>query len=234
MKTSSDPPHRQPRWNIVLIDDHPAIREALSVRLGQEPDLVVCEAVGTLADARHAIERHQPDLMVLDLSLPDGHGLEFIKDVHAGNPAVRLIVFSMHDENLYGERALRAGAQGYLMKDESPDKVVAAIRKVLKGDMAASESLQQKLMRRVTGRQPSAQTPVERLSDRELEVFQFLGQGMGTKDIAACMHRSVKTVETHRQRIKEKLGIGSGPELIARAAAWAVDHDHSHQTRPDG
>lgn len=232
MKTPRDPPHPQTRWNIVLIDDHPAIREALAVRLGQEPDLAVCEAVGTLADARRALERHQPDLMLLDLSLPDGHGLEFIKDIHAANPAVRIIVFSMHDENLYGERTLRAGAQGYLMKDESPDKVVAAIRKVLEGKMAVSESLQQKLMRRVTGQRPSAQAPVERLSDRELEVFQFLGQGLGTKEIAARLHRSIKTVETHRQRIKEKLGIGSGSELIAKAAAWAVDHDQPHPVRP--
>lgn len=202
------------------------------MRLGQEPDLTVCDTVGTIAAARRAIEAHEPDLLVLDLTLPDGHGIELIKDLHAMNPSVRIVVFSMHDENLYGERALRAGAEGYLMKDEPPDKVVAAIRAVLNGRMAVSDALQQKLMSHLTGRRTSAQTAVERLSDRELEVFQLIAQGIGTKDIAAHMHRSIKTVETHRQRIKEKLGIGSGPELIAKAAAWAVDNGTLQPSRP--
>lgn len=212
-----------PSWKILLVDDHPAILESLAHRLKQEPDFQVCAGASNGREALKAIAEHQPDLVILDLSLPDNHGLELIKDIRSQHPSVRLLIFSMHDESLYGERALRAGAQGYLMKHEPPEKVHEAVRKVLDGKMAVSEDLMQKMLGHVTGSRNGSLNPVDLLSDRELEVYQMIGMGLGTKEIAYRLGRSIKTVETHRMRIKEKLGIGSAPELIAVAASWIAE-----------
>lgn len=211
-------------WKILLVDDHPVVLESLALRFSQEPDLQICGTSSSTSDALRAVEQYQPHLAILDMSLPDGHGLELIKDIHSRHPEVRMLVFSMHDENLYGERALRAGAQGYLMKHEPPEKVHDAVRRVLAGKMAVSDELAQRLLNNLTTPRPTQASGIERLSDRELEIFQLLGQGLGTKEIADRLTRSVKTVETYRQRIKEKLGIGSAPELVAKAAHWVAQN----------
>ena len=223
MNATIDPAKSKGPRKILLVDDHPAIREALALRLAQESDLDVCASASCAAEALKDIEQHSPHMMVLDLTLPDSQGLELIKEIHSRYPRVAILVFSMHDENLYGERALRSGAQGYLMKHESPEKVHSAIRRVLAGKMAVSEELSQKLLDNFRNDRPTAQAAIERLSDRELEVFQLVGLGLGTKEIAHRLSRGIKTIETHRLRIKEKLGIASAPELVARAAAWMAE-----------
>lgn len=209
---------------ILLVDDHPIVREMLSLRIAQEQDLAVCAAVGDVAQALAAVEQHHPDLAVVDINLPDGHGLELIKEVHARDPEVRLLVFSMHDENLYGERVLRAGAQGYLMKSEPPEKIIEAIHRVLAGRLAVSEELSHRLLSDATRQGRSKATAMQQLSDRELEVFELIGQGLGTKDIANRLNRGVKTIDTYRLRIKEKLQVGTATELVAKAARWVAEN----------
>jgi DNA-binding NarL/FixJ family response regulator len=170
------------------------------------------------------LEKQVPDLAVVDLSLPDGHGLDLIRGIHALHPEVRLLVFSMHDENIYGERALLAGAQGYVMKDESPEVVLAAIHVVLEGKIAISPNLSNRMLQTAVGdRGKTAKPPMERLSDRELEIFEMLGRGMSTKEIATRLRRSAKTVETHRLRLKDKLHITANSELIVKAACWVQE-----------
>lgn len=210
---------------ILLVDDHPVVREALALRFAQEPDLSVCGSVGDAAGALRALDEAAPDLVILDLTLPDSQGLDLIKEIHARRPEVRILVFSMHDENLYGERALRAGAQGYLMKGEPPERVHEAVRRVFDGRLAVSDSLAQKLLANATRRRPATSAVIEHLSDREFEVFRWIGLGLGTKEIAERLHRSVKTIETYRQRLKDKLGVGSAPQLVARAATWIAEHE---------
>jgi DNA-binding NarL/FixJ family response regulator len=216
--------HPRPARKILLVDDHPVVREMLSLRIAQEQDLVVCGAEGDMAHALAAVERHRPDLAVLDINLPDGHGLELIKEIHARDPKIRLLVFSMHDENLYGERVLRAGAQGYLMKNESPDKIIDSIRRILDGKLAVSEELSHRLLSEATQRSRSKGPGMEQLSDRELEVFELIGQGLDTKEIAHRLKRGVKTIDTYCLRIKEKLKIGTMSELVARASRWVTEN----------
>lgn len=211
-------------WKVLLVDDHPVVRESLALRIAQEPDLEVCAAVGSRAEAITAVQHHRPDLAVVDMNLPDGHGLDLIKDVHACAPNVRMLVFSMHDEHLYGERALRAGAQGYVMKSESPDAVIAAMRDVLRGRLAVSDALSQRILVSKAGQANQPLSPLQRLSDRELQVFRLVAHGQSTKEMASHLGLSVKTVETHRARIKEKLGIASAAELIVAAARWQAEN----------
>lgn len=209
------------RWKVLIVDDHPVVREALGMRIGREDDFEVCDAVGRAADVLRALGHHQPDLVLLDLSLPDGHGLDLAKDIHATDPDVRVLIFSMHDEQLYGERALRAGARGYVMKHESPERVIQAMRQVLAGEIAVSPDLTREMLKTASRKNGSGKLPsLDLLSDRELEVFHLIGTGLTTKEIADKLRRGVKTIETHRLRLKEKLGIKSHAELIARAASW--------------
>jgi DNA-binding NarL/FixJ family response regulator len=209
------------RARILLVDDHPVVREGLSLRIAGEPDLEVSAAIGQAEGALTAIEQFRPDLVILDLALPDGHGLDLTKDIHAVHPQVRILIFSMHDEQLYCERALRAGASGYVMKHEPPDYVIKSIREVLAGEIVVSPRLTRQMLKSArcpgTSRLPS----LESLTDRELEVFQLIGAGMATKEIAERLHRGVKTIETHRLRLKQKLGLKSHTELVAKAAAWS-------------
>ena len=218
-------PPAAPPSKILLVDDHPVVRDGLAQRIGLEPDLSVCATCESIAQALQTLETCQPDLAIVDLTLPNGHGLDLIKEIHARYPAVRLLVFSMHDEQTYGERALHSGAQGYVMKDESPDHLLEAIRKVLAGKISISEHLSDRLLHVAAGgrRLRAKKAPMERLSDRELEVLEWLGQGLSTKQIAARLRRSAKTIETHRQRLKDKLQIKSNSELIAHAACWVQE-----------
>jgi DNA-binding NarL/FixJ family response regulator len=214
-------PHA-PKWKILLVDDHPFVRACFSQLFSLEVDLDTCYEAGDAAEAMKAIEKHKPDLAIVDITLPDTHGLELVKDIRARFPETRILVFSMHDEDVYGQRAIRAGANGYMMKTENPERVVAAVHEVLAGRLAVSDALAQKLLNTMReGKKESSQADLANLSDRELEVFHLVGQGLGTREIAERLHRGVKTIETYRLRIKQKLGIETASELVAIAASWA-------------
>ena len=206
---------------ILLVDDHPIFREGLAMLVNHEPDLAVCGEAENAHQALTAAGLFQPDLVLADITLPDKNGLELIKDIQAMHPGLAVLVVSMHDESLYAERALRAGARGYIMKQEGGKKLMEAIRQVLGGQVYVSEKMSAKILEIFSGARPGkGGSPVERLSDREFQVFQLLGQGKGTRDIAAKLHLSVKTVEVHRANIKEKLQLKTAPELIHYAVRW--------------
>jgi DNA-binding NarL/FixJ family response regulator len=214
------------RRTVFIVDDHPVFREGLVRIINQEQDLVVC---GDAADAREALrlaESLKPDLVIIDISLEGTNGIDLAKTLRSRLPRSRLLVVSMHPESLYGERALRAGVHGYVMKRESGSGLLAAIRRVLDGKTHVSLELNEAILRRVadSGRD-SARSAVERLSDRELEVFQLIGQGFGSRQISERLNVSMKTVETHREHIKEKLNLDSTTELVQRAIHW-IHHEH--------
>jgi DNA-binding NarL/FixJ family response regulator len=210
------PPAKRSR--ILIIDDHPIVRERLGELINQEADLCACGEAEDTATAIAAIERTQPDLALVDISLKDTYGIELVKELKERYPKLLTLVLSMHDESLYAERALRAGARGYITKQEASKKVIGAIRQVLDGGIYVSEKMAATMLWRVAGGQPASSGSVaERLSDREMEVFQLLGEGMAVRDIAQRLHISVKTIEAHRTHIKEKLNIKTSPELLRYA-----------------
>ncbi len=209
---------------ILLVDDHPSTRKGLALTLGDEPDLTVAEAVGSAEDALAALPGLDIDLVVTDLSLPGMSGIELVKHVHVLRPDLPVLVVSRHDEGVYAERALRAGARGYVSKLEADSVLVGAVRLVLAGGVHVSPDVQARLLGRSVGRtgDPTA-GPTAVLSDRELEVFEATGRGAPTREIAERMHLSVKTVESYRARIKEKLGLSSAAELMQHAVRWVEE-----------
>jgi DNA-binding NarL/FixJ family response regulator len=213
------------KHRIYLVDDHPVTREGLARLVNLEPDLEVCGEAGSSAKAVPEIESLKPDLVIVDISLTTGaNGLKLIKDLVARCARLRMLALSTHDETLYAERALRAGAKGYVMKQEPTERVMQAIRKILNGEIYLSKSMSERLLRRMT--QPtsaSVVSEVEQLSDRELEIYRLLGQGRGTRQIAGELHLSVSTVETYRSHIKEKLHLASSPELVRHAVEWLLN-----------
>ncbi|MFI5166328.1 MAG: response regulator [Thermoanaerobaculales bacterium] len=209
---------------IFLVDDHPLVREWLTNLIHQQPDLIVCGEAEDAAQALPGIAESKPDLAVVDISLEGSSGIELIKGIKALKPPVAVIVLSMHDENLYAERALRAGARGYIMKRETAKRIIVAIRQVLQGKLYLSERLMALFAEKfVDGRVPAGEPSVELLSDRELEVFQLLGQGHDTRQIAERLHVSLKTIQTFCARIKEKLDLSSATELLREAIRWHED-----------
>lgn len=212
---------------IFLVEDHAILRECLKLFIGQEPDMEVCGEAGSAAEAFAAIPALRPDAVITDISMPGMNGIEFLKNMKALHPGIAAIVLSMHDESVYAERALRAGALGYVMKKESTGEVINALRKAFVGETHISEKIVTSLMLRALDKKVpeknGARTPVDILSDRELEVFEHHGRGSNTKSIASALGISTKTVETHRMHIKEKLQVRSLSELIQQAAVW-VDH----------
>ncbi len=214
------------RKRIFLVDDHPLVREWLTQLVNQQPDLVVCGWAESAPAALAALAAASADLVIVDLSLKDSAGLELLKSLQKLEPAVPALVLSMHDESLYAERAFRAGARGYVNKRESAQKVVEALRRVLEGKLyvgeKAAEVLADQTRRGMTAEGPA----IERLSDRELEVFQKLGQGIGTRQIADDFGVSIKTVQAYCARIKEKLNVGSATELLREAVRW---YDAQHR-----
>ena len=216
MKQPAQPPKR-----VLIVDDHPMMRQGLAQLIEHEADLCVCGQADRAGQALETIAATQPDLVLVDISLPDRSGLELIKDVHALRPNLPLLVVSMHDEALYAERVLRAGGRGYVMKQEGGKILMQAIRQVLGGQIYVSEKMSAKILEIFSGRRAdNLQSPVERLSDREFEVFQLVGQGQGTRQIAQRLHLSVKTVEVHRANIKRKLALKSGADLVRYAIRW--------------
>jgi len=206
---------------VFLVDDHPIVRKGLAGLINQELGLVICGEAEDGPTALNAIFYEKPDIAIVDLSLKGMDGIELIKQIKARYPKLPVLVLSMLDEQMYAERVLRAGAKGYVMKQEGTEKLVTAIRRVLKGEVSISQDLSEKMLKIMTG-DPIKKNPhpVERLSDRELEVFRLIGQGVGTRLIAERLSLSIKTVETYREHIKEKLMIKSAPELIKHAVDW--------------
>jgi len=216
----SNPSRTRPS-RILLVDDHPIVREGLSQFINHEPGLSVCGMAGDAAEAMEQIQKTAPDLVVADLSLSGKPGLEFVKDVSSHYPSLPILVLSIHDESLWAERVLRAGAEGYIMKSQATQKIVAAIRHILSGSIWVSEQVNATLLQKqISHRKPAPGSPLEQLSDRELEVFQCIGRGMSIREIAAAFHLSRKTVDVHRDHIREKLCIKSSNELIR----YAVSH----------
>jgi DNA-binding NarL/FixJ family response regulator len=217
----------KPKTKIFLVDDHPLVREWLTNLIHQQPDLSVCGEAEAAPEAFEAIGNLKPEVAIVDISLKMGSGIELIKNVRTLRPPVAVIVLSMHEESLYAERALRAGARGYIMKRETAKKVIGAIRQVLAGKLYLSERLTALFAEKFLDVNTSVSTsPIERLSDRELEVFQLLGQGNETRQIAANLHISVKTVQVFCARIKEKLKLANATELLREAVRW-----HENQAR---
>ncbi|HEX3627015.1 MAG TPA: response regulator transcription factor [Verrucomicrobiae bacterium] len=217
MKKKSAPPKKR----ILIVDDHPMMRQGLAQLIGAEADLVVCGEAEDAGRALDAVGNLKPDLVLADISLPGKNGLELVKDFQAVQPGLAVLVISMHDESLYAERVLRAGGRGYIMKQEGGRKLMQAMRQVLEGKIYVSEKISAGILETLSGHRPGAEgSPMEKLSDRELEVFQLIGQGKGTRDIAETLHLSVKTVDVHRANIKGKLKLHSASELIRYAVRW--------------
>jgi DNA-binding NarL/FixJ family response regulator len=193
---------------ILIIDDHPLLRQGIAALINGEKDLTVCGEI------------NDPRLAILDLSLNGLSGIEVLKDLKAQFPKIKVLILSMHDETIYAPRALRAGALGYIMKQEAPEKVIEGLRQVLGNQVYLSQHMGSKLLNSFTGRRDGLGSPVELLSDRELEVFSLLGGGTGTRDIAEKLNLSVKTIESHRAHIKEKLNLESGAQLVRHAIQW--------------
>ncbi|HUI06083.1 MAG TPA: response regulator transcription factor [Verrucomicrobiae bacterium] len=225
MNATTDHKDRKGKKAVFIVDDHPAVQEGLAAVVNQQRDLEVCGAAGSARDALESIAAVKPDIVIVDLSLQDGNGLELIKDLHARDHKLPLLVLSMHDEALYAERVVHAGAGGYVMKREPMSVLLTAVRHVLNGEVYLSEQLKAKIVGFHVGRsQPVIHSPVELLSDRELEVFELTGQGLGTREIAERLKLSMKTVSCYRQSIKLKLGLKNGTELTRQAIHWVEAH----------
>src|SRR5438477_3134936 len=224
------------KYKVVLVDDHPILREGFAQIINQEPDLQVCGQAGTASQALSKIAALKPDLVIVDISLDGTNGIELIKPIKAIHPGLHILSLSVHDETLYAQRALRAGAKGYVMKQASTEEVMVAIRRVVRGEQYLSRRMHERMLDTLSGRSaaridPSLELP--RLSDRQLEIFQLIGEGRGTRQIALQLHLSIKTVETHRAHIKEKLKLRSGLELIRHAVEMAGRFTHSAAERED-
>lgn len=208
---------------VLIVDDHPVFRHGISALINAEADLEVCGEASSSPSALEAMRQLKPDVALLDISLPGTNGIELIKLMKAEQPKLPLLVLSMHDESLYALRALRAGALGYVMKAEALTHVLTAIRKVLVGEIFVSPRLSERLIfQAIQSTDAGSGSPVDKLSDRELEVLELLGRGFGTKEVAAELHLSVKTIETHRAHIKEKLGFRDAGEMVRFAIDWVA------------
>jgi DNA-binding NarL/FixJ family response regulator len=211
---------------ILIVDDHPAVREALTIRLSREPDLEVCGEAADVTEALRVFDATDPDVAVIDISLKGGDGIDLIKRIKARNDSARLLVWSTYSESLCAERALRAGALGYVNKDQATDQIVVAIRRVLDGMVYLSDAAAERMLHRAVGGGEASvgRPPIDTLSDRELEVFRLIGQGLKTHDIATRMHLSDKTVETYRDRIRTKLNLSTGLEMGRYALLWVLEN----------
>ena len=209
---------------VLIVDDHPPVREALAFRIGRQPDLEVCGEAADTVEALRLVAEARPDVAVVDITLKSGDGIDLIKRIRDRDDRVRILVWSMHSEALYAERALRNGALGYVNKDQATEEIVKAIRRVLEGKVWLSEAMAQRLLQRAVGTpQEPTRSPADALADREFEVFRLIGQGLRTAAIAERLHLSVKTVETYRDRIRRKLGLDDGTKLAHYATRWVLE-----------
>jgi DNA-binding NarL/FixJ family response regulator len=209
---------------ILIVDDHPAVREGLAVRISSHVDLQVCGEACDMGEALKLLKSTKPDVAVIDVQLKSGDGLELVKRFKAHDDSVRILVWSVYPDRLYARRALNAGALGYINKEHTTDRIIDAIRQVRDGKVYLCEEVAQTLLSRtVGGPQAGSENPVECLSDRELEVFRLIGEGLSTSDIAKRLHLSRHTIDTHRQRIKEKLAVSSASQLTQLAVRWVLE-----------
>ena len=212
-------------YKVLLVDDHPIVRHGLTQLIDQAEDLEVCGEAASSAEALQLMRETDPEVVVIDISLGGGNGLELIKQIKAQGSDARMLVSSMHDELLYAERSLRAGAMGYINKIESTDKVVDAIHSILKGRIYLSGPMTERVLQRMMRSEPEpGSSPIDALSDRELEVFEMIGHGQTTRQIAKKLHLSPKTIETHREHIKTKLHLENNNELVRQAVQWALEN----------
>ncbi|MGM0577520.1 MAG: response regulator transcription factor [Myxococcota bacterium] len=206
---------------ILLVDDHPIVRKGLRSLVDSEPDLKVCAEASCADEALQVMDEELPDLAIVDVTLKSRSGIELTRQLRARHPDLPILVLSFHDETLYAQRALNAGARGYIMKDEATTRLHEAIRRVLHGRIYLSDAMTERLLEQAgAGVDAPEESPVERLSDRELEVFEKIGAGLGTRAIAEQLHLSIKTIESYRANIKQKLQLGNAAELVQQAVLW--------------
>ncbi len=209
---------------ILIVDDHPLVRTGFAQLIGDCPDLEVCGEAGDMAEALRQIDASAPQLAIIDLSLAGGSGLDLIERIKSHNKDILMLVASMHDETLYAERVLAAGARGYINKQEAQESIIRAIRQVLGGKVYLSEAMTERLLSRMVDA-PVEKRDIESLSNRELQVFELIGEGVSSSQIATQLNLSIKTIETHQANIKKKLGLGSAHELNQRAIRWVMDQE---------
>ncbi len=206
---------------IYIVDDHPLVRQGLSQIVASEADMEICGEAEDSPAAIRGVGEANPDAIIVDISLKGANGLELIKNLKAIHDDIPILVFSMHDETIYAQRALRAGAKAYVMKKESPSKVVDAIRKIIQGEIYVSPSVADQVLHQIVNGPGNVSTsPVDRLTDRELEVVQLIGRGLSSREVAESLHLSVKTIESHRAHVKEKLGLRNATELVQFSVQW--------------
>lgn len=229
MSTNSEAASRV--FRVLVVDDHPIVREGLTAVINRERDLEVCGQAGGLSQAMKIYQQEHPDIVVADVSLEDGNGLELVKELVAQDPGAKVLMQSMHEESLYAERSLRAGARGYVNKEEVPEQIINAIRLVLRGRVYLSSRMTDRLLNRSVRGSDADRSPIESLSDRELEVFEQIGRGMTTRRIAENLYLSPKTIETYRENIKAKLSLRNATELTQHAVQWVLEN---RADRPNG
>ncbi|GAC1620636.1 MAG: response regulator transcription factor [Candidatus Acidiferrum sp.] len=224
MATNSQISSQTKKCRVLLVDDHPIVRQGLALLIDREPDLSVCGEAEGAHSAFHAIATLCPDMVVLDISLSGPDGLDVLKEIRMKTANLPVLILSMHDESIYAERAMRAGANGYIMKQEATEKVLVAIRRILQGEVYLSDRLTNTMLQQfVHGASPVKGSPLLNLTDRELEVFRLIGGGHGTRQIADELHLSVKTIESYQAHIKEKLALRNARELVQHAIEWTVN-----------
>jgi DNA-binding NarL/FixJ family response regulator len=212
------------KCRVLLVDDHPIVRQGLALLIDREPDLSVCGEADGAHTAFRAITTLRPDIVVLDISLNGPDGLDVLKEIRLKSASMPVLMLSMHDESIYAERAMRAGANGYIMKQEATEKVLVAIRRILQGEVYLSDRLTNTMLQQyMRGTSSQKKSPLVNLTDRELEVFRLIGEGHGTRQIADELHLSVKTIESYQAHIKEKLALRNARELVQHAIEWTVN-----------
>ena len=214
------------KTQILIVDDHPVIREGLMAIINHEQDFDICGQAEDAYAALKAINELKPDIVITDISLNNSDGIELTKNIKAGHPGLPVIIFSVHDESLYAERAILAGAKAYLMKDKVSENIIKAIRTVLSGEIYVSDAILKKFLHKIAGdKAGTAKTPIESLSDREFEIFRLIGEGVKASQMAKQLHLSIKTIETYRSRIKEKLNLPNASQLLQYSIKWAKSQD---------
>src|ERR1700730_8097382 len=224
-------PRRTGKRTVFVVDDHPLLRQGLALLINQQRDLEVCGEAEEAQAAMQAISQKRPDIMIVDISLNGPDGLDLLKNIRASYPDLPILILSMHDEAIYAERALRARANGYIMKQEATEKVLVAVRRILHGEVYLSDRMANKMLQQyISGTPTSIHSRISALSDRELEVFCLIGEGRGTREIADELHLSVKTVETYQTHIKEKLSLRNARELVQHAIEWNLTESTAPRT----
>jgi DNA-binding NarL/FixJ family response regulator len=218
---------------VVVVDDHPIVRQGLAQMINREPDLVVCGEAEEARSALQVIAALKPDIVVIDISLSGPSGIEILKTIRQTDSNLKVLILSMHDETVYAERVLRAGAHGYIMKQEATEMVLVALRRILGGEVYVSNRVANRMLRQLVSGAPRArQSEVDDLTDRELEVFRLIGEGHGTRQISDSLHLSVKTVKTYQSHIKEKMGLRNARELVQYAIQWVISENGLTDTQP--